>query len=139
MIIYDLCCENDHRFEAWFQSAEDFESQQARCLVCCPTCDTNVLRRIPSAVSIGMRRGENADGQSANAKAATGKAITATETQVAAIHRQLVQAMVLNCENVGSSFAKEARKIITTKYPIVRSEVTLQKKNAKQYRMKEFQ
>ncbi len=111
MIIYDLCCENDHRFEGWFQSAEDFQSQQARHLVCCPTCDTNVLRRIPSAVSIGMRHGENADGQSANAKAAIGKARTATETQVAAIHRQLVKAMVLNCEDVGSSFAEEARKI----------------------------
>lgn len=32
-------------------------------------------------------------------------------THVLALYQQLVQAMVSNCEDVGSSFAEEARKI----------------------------
>jgi hypothetical protein len=29
MIIFDLACQHDHRFEGWFQSREDFDSQLA--------------------------------------------------------------------------------------------------------------
>jgi hypothetical protein len=112
MIIYDLCCENNHQFEGWFQSANDFESQQQRHLVCCPQCNTDVLRRIPSAVAIGMHRTEVVQTQpSSTNSGATGTAMMPAGTQVTALYRQLVQAMVSNCEDVGGSFAEEARKI----------------------------
>jgi hypothetical protein len=32
MIIFDLACQNGHRFEGWFQSREDFDSQLAASL-----------------------------------------------------------------------------------------------------------
>ena len=53
MIIYDLCCENDHKLEGWFASAQDFESQLASGMIRCPQCDSIDLRRVPSAVAIG--------------------------------------------------------------------------------------
>jgi len=38
VIILDLRCAQDHRFEAWFASAESYESQRAQQLVSCPIC-----------------------------------------------------------------------------------------------------
>ena len=38
MIVLDLHCSNEHRFEGWFGSAAAFEEQLARALVSCPVC-----------------------------------------------------------------------------------------------------
>lgn len=107
MIIYDLSCDNDHRFEGWFQSADDFEAQQERLLVCCPQCDSHIVRRVPSAVAIGSQLTQQSSLQSAGASTV----MMPAGTQAMALYQQLVQAMVSNCEDVGSSFAEEARKI----------------------------
>jgi hypothetical protein len=112
MIIYDLSCDNSHRFEGWFQSADDFVSQQERHLVSCPQCDSHAVRRVPSAVAIGMHRSEENGAQhSPTVASATSTAMMPAGTQVMALYRQLVQAMVNNCDDVGTSFAEEARKI----------------------------
>ena len=52
MIIFDLACQHDHRFECWFQSREDFDSQLASGLIACPHCGSLAIRRIPSAVHL---------------------------------------------------------------------------------------
>jgi len=33
MIVYDLACAQEHRFEGWFASAEDYAQQRERSLV----------------------------------------------------------------------------------------------------------
>lgn len=39
MIVYDLLCEEGgHRFEGWFGSSQDFDTQQQRGLLACPQC-----------------------------------------------------------------------------------------------------
>ena len=38
MIIYKLICENDHQFEGWFTSNEDFENQHTQDKLSCPVC-----------------------------------------------------------------------------------------------------
>lgn len=111
MIIYDLCCENGHRFEGWFQSAADYESQQERHLVCCPQCDIHVVKRVPSAIAIGSHRPDEYNQEASNGKSTASNAMMPAGTQVMAMYRQLVQAMVNNCEDVGRSFVEEARKI----------------------------
>ena len=30
MILFDLCCENDHVFEAWFASSSQYEDQKRK-------------------------------------------------------------------------------------------------------------
>jgi len=30
MIVFDLCCTKDHRFEGWFDNIDDLESQLAQ-------------------------------------------------------------------------------------------------------------
>jgi len=101
MIIYDLCCENDHRFEGWFRSAEDFAAQRERRFVCCPQCDSHQVRRVPSAVSIG---GTPAAGLSGTAMMPAGE-------QIMALYRRLIKAVVESCEDVGPAFVEEARRM----------------------------
>lgn len=115
MIIYDLSCDNNHRFEGWFRSADDFESQQLRRLVRCPQCDSATTRRIPSAVAIGGQHQQAEQGahtvlpEIPTSSGATAAAPIAM--QLASAYRQMVQAIVAGSEDVGTAFADEARKI----------------------------
>ena len=52
MIVFNLGCENSHRFEGWFASAEDYSGQKTRGLVGCPTCGSLEVDRVPSATRI---------------------------------------------------------------------------------------
>jgi len=47
VIIYDLRCENSHRFEGWFHDRQAFSDQLSRQLITCPVCGSlHVERRI---------------------------------------------------------------------------------------------
>jgi len=111
MIIYDLCCINDHKFEGWFRSADDFDSQLQRQLVCCPQCDSHKVRRIPSAVAISSNAVEEARNPGAPEKSGGSTALMPVGVQAMALYRQLIQTIVDHSEDVGQSFAEEARKI----------------------------
>lgn len=108
MIIYDLCCDNQHRFEGWFQSAEDFDSQLERRLITCPQCDSASVRRVPSAVAISRPR------EASDVPAPRGPSIAAAMpvgVQALELYRQLTSAMISISEDVGHEFAEEARRI----------------------------
>ena len=60
MIIYDLTCPQDHRFEGWFASGKDFAAQKARDLVRCPVCDDAGVAIVPSAKVATPRAGTGA-------------------------------------------------------------------------------
>jgi len=126
MIIYDLSCSNEHRFEGWFQSADDFASQLERRLITCPCCDSHEVRRLPSAVAIGSHRAEPAEPRVGTPSVAASSAMMPAGTQAMALYRQLVQAMAAESENVGSAFAEEARKIHYNEAPerAIRGEAT---------------
>ena len=38
MIVFDLSCDQGHRFEGWFGSSGDFADQRERGLLSCPQC-----------------------------------------------------------------------------------------------------
>lgn len=114
MIIYDLCCDNDHRFEGWFRSADDFEAQLERHFVSCPQCDSHQVRRVPSAVAIGSSA---ATAPAVPSGALSGTAMMPAGRQVMALYRQLVQAVVESCEDVGPAFVEEARKMHYNEVP----------------------
>lgn len=104
MIIYDLLCENEHRFEGWFRSATDFEAQMTRHLVVCPQCDSQDVRRVPSAVAVGGHAPAAMDGS-------RGMTTMPAGTHIIAAYRQLVRTLIANSDDVGDRFAEEARKI----------------------------
>jgi hypothetical protein len=112
MIIYDLNCDNNHRFEGWFQNAGAFEAQLEERLVCCPQCDSHNVRRVPSAVAIsGHHVEQNNSAPVISAKATASTALMPVGTQAMALYRQLIETIVSHSEDVGHSFADEARKI----------------------------
>lgn len=98
MIVIDLRCPQQHRFEGWFASGEEFERQQAAQLVSCPLCGDQQVERLPAAAHV-ITGGEGRAPAPASAEEVAGK---------------LVQAMaefVRHTENVGDRFAEEARRI----------------------------
>jgi hypothetical protein len=110
MIIYDLSCANDHRFEGWFRNADDFSAQLDRGLVACPQCGQSQVRRIPSAVSIAS----NTSNAKASAQSFAAKTVSNAEpsaTQAKAMIRQIINEVLATSEDVGSEFAAEARRI----------------------------
>ena len=125
MIIFDLSCQHEHRFEGWFQSREDFDSQSSRSLISCPDCGSLQVRRVPSALHVG-RQAKGSEGappsvaRAAAEPAAPAPSVAAAASQPPAIDpragprstlQQLTTMLLADCEDVGDRFAEEARKI----------------------------
>jgi hypothetical protein len=49
MIVFELICAEEHRFEGWFGSSEEFDAQLARGLLACPVCASDEVRKLPAA------------------------------------------------------------------------------------------
>ena len=107
MIVFDLGCPNDHRFEGWFSSSVDFERQQKEQLLSCPLCGSPDINRLVTAARVNtgrrelpataVRDGTQEPGQYANFDAAR--------------MLKLISHIVENTEDVGAAFPEEARKI----------------------------
>lgn len=107
MIVVDLICSADHRFEAWFASHESLTAQQAQGLVVCPMCGTRDINRIPSAPHVA--RSNLAPASATKAKEPVPESVqadSALANLIANLRDQIGQS-----ENVGKEFATEARKI----------------------------
>lgn len=112
MIIFDLCCDLDHRFEGWFRSAEDFEAQLEQNMVSCPQCDSHLVRRVPSAVAIGGASPEtDSKAPARRPAAAQSTTMMPTPSQMQGLYRQMMTALLATSEDVGEGFAEEARRI----------------------------
>jgi hypothetical protein len=113
MIIYDLSCRLGHRFEGWFANAGDFERQLTAGLVLCPQCNSHDIRRIPSVVALAGLKGPTGREAARVASAV----LPQSGTEIIAAYRQFVNALMENSEDVGNSFATEARKIHYNEVP----------------------
>lgn len=104
MIVFELICDKEHRFEGWFSSGDDFDRQLDRGLISCPMCSSASIKKLLMAK---MKRGEAAprdEGPSDEAKVPV----------AAGQHAQLmafIDHVLSSSENVGDRFAEEARKI----------------------------
>lgn len=105
MIIFDLGCENNHRFEGWFASSEEFDRQLTEKIVMCPVCGNANVVRLPHAPHIGAGARE----RPADAPAAQ------SPQQYANVGRdmlaKLVKQIIENTDDVGAAFPEEARRI----------------------------
>ena len=102
MIVFDLICRDQHRFEGWFTSGEDFTSQQSRGLLNCPVCGGVHVEKLPAA-KIRTQANEAAD-------PAPGGPAPPKQGEKTDISRVL-DYILTHSEDVGKSFADEARKI----------------------------
>ena len=101
MIRFSLACEEDHEFEAWFRSNEDFDSQKKRGLVECPSCGSHKVEKalMAPAVSTGRKREKIA------------LAMGEKQKKAIAEMKALSEKIRENADYVGPKFAEEARKI----------------------------
>jgi hypothetical protein len=103
MIIFDLSCSNNHPFEGWFRSIEDFNSQTEEGLVSCPHCGSLDIRRMPSAIHLASTPAPAlTTGEPSEAPAAGHPPTTLKEA---------IEQIIRGSEDVGSQFADEARRI----------------------------
>lgn len=111
MIIYDLACVHDHRFEGWFASPDEFAQQQANGFLTCPQCNSSEVRRIPSAVTVGGNTPPANEKPRSTAPAPAATSAPPMPTSPLAMYRQIVSTLMAHSEDVGKNFAEEARKI----------------------------
>ncbi|SOE67773.1 hypothetical protein SAMN05414139_03127 [Burkholderia sp. D7] len=114
MKVLDLKCSHDHRFEGWFASTDEFESQLSRKLVACPVCSTTEVSRMPSAPRLNLSTSRSEQGE----KEATGSSATQVaqppqnaDQALQARALQFMREILANTENVGDRFAEEARRM----------------------------
>jgi hypothetical protein len=52
VIIYDLKCDKQHKFEGWFKDLAAFEQQKAQRLITCPLCGSAEVAMVPSSIAV---------------------------------------------------------------------------------------
>ena len=119
MKVLNLLCAQQHAFEGWFASEDDFQGQLARGLVECPLCADKGIQKMPSAPRL------NLGAQLTTAKTPTATAVDQRVDAAAVVasgpagshpdpaeHAALLKAlryMVAHTEDVGDRFADKAR------------------------------
>jgi hypothetical protein len=137
MKVLDLKCAQQHVFEGWFASEEDFQSQLARALVQCPLCgDASISKQLsaprlnlgaaPPARQPADAAAAAAGGRElmtaavANANAATSPALVTSHSDLherqqlqdmQADWLKMVRHVMANTEDVGGHFAEVARQM----------------------------
>ena len=139
MKVYNLACPLDHRFEGWFASEEDCLAQQDKGMLACPVCDSTEITRMPSAPHIGKLSSAElaipkveSENLSGGVVALTGSDHSQLEAQVQAAFLRGMRELMGRSEDVGDSFADEARKIHYKESPerSIRGQTTLDEAEA---------
>ena len=134
MKVYNLACPLDHRFEGWFASEEDCLVQQDKGMLACPVCDSTNITRMPSAPHIAKSSSTELavsapeiSNPSGEVVALTGNDHSHLEAQVQAAFLKGMRELMGKSEDVGTSFAEEARKIHYKESPerSIRGQTTL--------------
>jgi len=102
MKVLNLRCGQQHVYEGWFASEDDFVSQQARGIVACPLCGDTETVRLPSAPRLNVSR------HAATAEPARGPG---TEMTLQSQWLRAVRQVIESTEDVGERFPEEARRI----------------------------
>lgn len=122
MILFDLTCENEHQFEAWFPSSKKYDEQRKRKLISCPYCNSNKVKKALMAPNLNML-----------SKSKSKKNISLKNKKLLESNIKKFKKLVeKNTKDVGKNFAEEARKIYygEKKSQSIRGETT--KKEAKE-------
>jgi hypothetical protein len=143
MKVLDLQCSQQHSFEGWFGSEDDFQNQLSRSLVQCPMCGNAEITKKLSAPRFNLGKSvapstETAASSKTESKTEANGAPAAISTELAvkspdssqtqqgakrtnlppevaevmqAAWLEVAKHVMATTEDVGSSFASEARKI----------------------------
>ena len=104
MITYELGCDKGHVFEGWFRNRETLEAQLSGDLVECPVCGSHRVDKRLSAVAVHLPRRSTAPPPQAAAS-------EPPKPPPQAFFKALAEFVENHFEDVGPTFAAEARKI----------------------------
>ena len=108
MVVYDLICKKQHRFEAWFPNYEEYQKQADKKLISCPTCGSTRIEKLPHACAVHVKKEQPAPVPKKTEKAPAGPPSPAEfKEMLLRVHHYIKE----NFEDVGSRFAEEARQI----------------------------
>ena len=115
MIIFDLSCLSEHRFEGWFQDKDDMQAQLAQGLLRCPVCESEDIRKVPTMAKFNKRSNRESSSTETAVTAAPAPGTTSSQAMAYAASqefaRKLHDYVDTNFTDVGTRFAEEARKI----------------------------
>ncbi len=118
MIVFDLLCGEGHRFEGWFSSALDFDSQRKRGLLGCPSCGSVAIERTPSATRFNTGAPAPKDMAPKQELARTPDMEGKDPFAVAQmLYSRMLDEILSKSEDVGAEFPSEARKIFYKQAP----------------------
>lgn len=100
MITYSLACANQHKFDAWFRSAEAYDEQHAKGIVTCPVCGSVQVDKALMAPALRMT--------SDKISVSTGHPM---QSEIREFLRAMRKKVTSEADYVGDKFAEEARKI----------------------------
>lgn len=112
MKVFDLRCDDDHVFEGWFASDDDFAHQCDRGLVECPVCGSGTVQRMPSAPRLNLGATSGGAAAAAVPGAPRQDIVHASgDPAMQARWMTMVREVMARTEDVGERFADEARRI----------------------------
>ncbi len=101
MILFNLRCDHEHEFEAWFRSGEDFEKAATEC----PVCGSAKVEKAIMAPALGSSAKHGKDRQTLAAAA------DPRRKAIFEALKEMRKQVTDNADYVGGRFAEEARKI----------------------------
>lgn len=101
MKVLNLRCADEHGFEGWFSSEDDFSAQLAGGKLACPLCGSTAIERLPSAPRIQITRNS----------APASEPAAASQVTLQSQWLRAVRHVMATTEDVGERFAEEARRI----------------------------
>jgi hypothetical protein len=104
MIVLNLSCANDHRFEGWFATRAEFDRQSSAGGVICPVCGDHAVSRLPSNPHVAKAM------PAASAGETGGVAGRGPGPDLGRV-LDVVHAAWKGSEDVGERFPEEARRI----------------------------
>jgi hypothetical protein len=103
MIVFDLRCDDGHRFESWFQSGAAFDRQQAEGAIECPLCGSHAIAKAPMAAHVAHTAETAGERGPVTESGPPAKMLEAL--------RRLRRHIEETCDYVGTTFPEEARRI----------------------------
>jgi hypothetical protein len=107
MKVLDLKCAQEHVFEGWFASEEDFQSQRARALVTCPLCGDAQVDKQLSAPRLNLGAAAATDAP----EPAQSVPALRPPPHAQAAWMKMMREVVAQTEDVGERFADVARQM----------------------------
>ena len=104
MKVFDLCCDQEHTFEGWFASSEDFDRQIDTGMIECPVCASIDVRKLLSAPRLNLTN----DGAVSSSKEPVAMP---NDESMRSMMLQIARHIAVNSEDVGERFPEEARRI----------------------------